>query len=425
MLAFAVSCFATTAVAEPVDVEATFSSNNVEPHEPYEIDQEAMALHESLRIADLHADTLLWLRDPLEHSMQGQLDVPRLRLGNVALQVFDAVTKSPGTKLEDNPEPDDLDDTIHWTAILDEWPPETVDSVFERAIYQAEKLWDAQERAPDEVRVVETASDLEEVLAERARGKPLLAAILGAEGLHPLEGELENVQHLFDVGYRVMGLQHFFDNELGGSLHGLSDGGLTDFGREVIREIDRLNAIIDVAHSSEAVVRDVLDMTSRPIVLTHTGMRGACDSARNISDELMVRIAEGGGLIGIGYWQEAVCGTSPEKVVDNIRYAIDLLGLEHVALGSDFDGGVDMGFDTSELAALTQEMLDRGFTEEEIEAVMGGNTIAFMQKNLPGGSESGGDGGGCSAGGTAPPESGLGLIVLIVLGIGARRRASS
>ena len=91
--------FAATAFAEPADVERLFGHNDVLQHESCEIDAEAMALHESLTVADLHADTLFWLGDPLEHSMHGQADVPGLRLGNVALQVFDAVTKSPGAEV--------------------------------------------------------------------------------------------------------------------------------------------------------------------------------------------------------------------------------------------------------------------------------------------------------------------------------------
>ena len=109
-----------------------------------------------------------------------------------------------------------------------------------------------------------------------------------------------------------------------------------------------------------------------------------CDSHRNIPDEMTVRIAESGGLIGIGYWETVICGTSPGDIVEHIRYAIDLLGVERVSLGSDYDGSVPMPFDVSEVAILTQVMLDKGFREDEIRAVMGGNMVRFLSERLPG-----------------------------------------
>jgi len=145
----------------------------------------------------------------------------------------------------------------------------------------------------------------------------------------------------------------------------------------------RLGVIIDVAHSSEATVDDVLGMIDRPVIVSHTGVYGACESARNISDDHMVRIAGAGGLIGIGYWEGAICDNSPAGIVRSIRYAIDLVGVEHVALGSDYDGATTVTLDTSELAVLTQTMLDEGFTEHEIRSVMGGNAVQFFLENLP------------------------------------------
>jgi len=370
-------------VLVPMDMESRLDTNQVLPHAPFEIREEAKALHGSLTVADWHADTLLWLRDPLGESEVGQVDIPRLAKGNMAIQVFTAVTRVPkgGINLQGN---EAEGDRLVFLAVGDNWPAKVRKSLFERAAYQASRLFDAQSRAPERLRVVLDVADFKEVLDARARGEQVLGAILGTEGLHPLEGKLENVQALFDRGYRVMGLHHFFDNELGGSLHGTSNGGLSQFGRELVAELDRLDIIIDVAHSSVASVNDVLGLTSRPVILSHTGMRGVCDSHRNIPDETMVRIAESGGLIGIGYWETAICGTSPGDIVEHIRYAIDLLGVEHVSLGSDYDGSVPMPFDVSELAILTQVMLDRGFREDEIRAVMGGNMVRFLAERLPG-----------------------------------------
>ena len=141
--------------------------------------------------------------------------------------------------------------------------------------------------------------------------------------------------------------------------------------------------IIDIAHSSPAMVEDVLELSTAPVILSHGGFKGACDTPRNLSDDLMQRIADAGGLIGVGYWDAAVCDPSPTGIVKSIRYGIDLLGVDHVALGSDYDGTVAVPFDTSELAVLTETMLQQGFSEDEIRKVMGDNVRRFMLENLP------------------------------------------
>lgn len=366
----------------PLDAERISKANQVFEHERYAISEQAQNLHRSLRIGDWHADSLLWARDLLQRSEQGQSDIPRLREGNVAIQVFDSVTRVPskGTNLEDNPAEGDK---IRQLALADNWPLKTWFSPYERAQYQIAKLFDLQARAPDQVKVILNQADLATVLSARAQGSTQLGAIMGTEGLHALDGQLENLEKLYNAGYRIAGLTHFFDNKIGGSLHGQSDGGLTEFGRAVIKEMDRLGMIIDVAHASYAMVEDVLALSPRPVIVSHTGVRGACDSHRNFPDSLMKSIADRGGMIGIGFWDTATCGRKPESIVANIRYAIDQFGLEHVGLGSDYDGSVATPFDVSELAVLTDIMLKQGFTEAEIRAVMGENQIRFLAAQLP------------------------------------------
>jgi microsomal dipeptidase-like Zn-dependent dipeptidase len=203
------------------------------------------------------------------------------------------------------------------------------------------------------------------------------------EGGHPLEGKIENIQGLFDAGMRVIGMTHFFDNQLGGSLHGVSGDGLTEFGRQVVQRANQLELIIDIAHASPQMVREVLAESERPVILSHGGVKGVCDQGRNLDDELMSKIARKDGLFGVGYWDGAVCDSSPEGIVKSIRYAIDLMGIEHVALGSDYDGTTAVSLDTSELAILTQTMLQQGFTKNEIRRVMGENVRDFFLANLP------------------------------------------
>jgi len=352
------------------------------PHEPWPVSEESAALHASLVVGDLHSDTLLWHRSLRVRGNRGHVDLPRLREGNVAVQVFPAVTKAPlGQNYDSNSS--QASDLVTLLAVVQRWPFRTWTSLFERAVYQAQRLQQFEAAAPDELRILRSSSDLEALLAQRASGASLVGGLLATEGLHPLEGELANVDRLFAEGYRMMGLQHFFDNALGGSLHGESGAGLTDFGKQVIRHLDALEIVIDVAHSSPAVVDDVLATTSRPIVVSHTGIHSACPTARNIDDARMRAIASAGGLIGIGYWDGAVCEIEPAGVVRSLRHAIELLGVDHVALGSDYDGGTTVAFDTSELAALTHEMRTQGMTEAEIRSVMGENLVRFLGDHLP------------------------------------------
>jgi microsomal dipeptidase-like Zn-dependent dipeptidase len=357
------------------------SMNVVLPHSPHPVSAEAKRMHRGLVVADWHADSLLWRRDLLERGERGQVDVPRLLEGNVAIQMFTAVTRTPrGMTYEDNRAEGD---NITLLVLLQRWPPRTWASLTERALYQAERLHGFAERAPDRLRVVGSAMELRQTLEARRPGKGPVAGLLGLEGAHSLDGEIANLDRLYEAGYRMIGLQHFFDNELGGSLHGLSHAGLSDFGREVVRRAEALGMIVDVAHSSPAVVDDVLELATRPLVVSHTGLYGVCPTARNLADEQMRRIAEAGGIVAVGYWDAAACDIEPAGVVAAIRYAIDLLGEDHVSLGSDYDGSVTTTFDTSELAALTHEMMKAGFSEAEIEKTMGGNAARFLLEQLP------------------------------------------
>ncbi|KGE04672.1 dipeptidase [Pseudohaliea rubra] len=356
--------------------------NRVLPHEPVTLSAAAAALHADLIVGDLHADSLLWRRDLHKRSNRGHVDLPRLREGNVALQVFTAVTRTPaGQNYEANAS--DARDNITLLAMAQRWPPRTWDSLAERALHQAAKLRRFAAKKPESLRILRHGDDVPELLAARRDGAKTLGALLGIEGAHALDGKLANIQRLYEAGYRMIGLHHFFDNELGGSLHGTGGHGLTDFGRQVVERLDALSIIIDVAHSSPESVRDVLALTKRPVVVSHTGFRGVCDTPRNLDDELMQAIASRGGLIGVGYWAAAVCDVSAAGVVAAIRYGVDLVGADHVALGSDYDGATTVPFDTAELAVLTDTMLREGMDEVTIRKVMGGNVARFLAEHLP------------------------------------------
>ena len=346
-----------------------------------EPDAVSLALHDTLVIADLHADTTLWSRSLLGHADRGHVDIPRMLKGNIALQMFTTVTKSPkGQNYDTNSA--ESPDVISLLALAQRWPIETRDSLTARALHQASRLEEAAQSSESFV-LVTSKGELASLLAERARGTQIIGGLLGTEGSHALDGKLANIDTLYEAGFRMMSLQHFFDNKLGGSLHGLSNAGLTVFGEQAVDKMVAKGIMIDVSHSSEQVVLDVLARTTVPLIVSHTGLKGHCDSKRNISDETMHLVAERGGIIGIGFWDAAVCEESIYAIVDALRYGIDTFGLEHIALGSDWDGAVTAPIDVANLARLTHGLVQAGFSEREIRAVMGENIVAFFKEHLP------------------------------------------
>lgn len=351
--------------------------NAVREHSPYPVSDAAQELHDSLIIVDLHADTFLWQRDPIKRHDYGHVDLPRLADGNVKLQVFSAVTKSPRGLNFDRNDGTGADD-ITKLAMGQFWPARTWGSIYERAAFQAQRVQRLERKG-----YLTIARDKQSFAA--AMESDGLVTVLLTEGSHPLEGKLENIDRLYAEGYRAMGLQHFFDNELGGSMHGISKGGLTEFGREAVAKMEEMDIIIDVAHSSEAVVRDVLAMTDAPLMISHGGIISACPSTsnRNLPDVVLIEMAERGSLIGIGYFSGVICDISPDGIADTLIYAVNMLGEDNVALGSDFDGTVVTALDTSELAAITDALLRKGMEPRVIRKVMGQNAVDFFAENLP------------------------------------------
>lgn len=362
----------------PSKIEADL--NPVINRPPYRTGEKARVLHERLFIADLHADSLLWNRNLLEKSERGQADVPRLLEGNVALQAFTVVTKSPrGLNIERNA---DETDNIYWLALAQRQPLENLSSLTKRALWQASKLHEYAEKSNGKLVVIKTKSDLR-AFVERRQNEKIIGGWLGIEGAHALDGKLENVDILFDAGFRMMSPSHFFDNDIGGSAHGVEKYGLTEKGREMIRRMEARGMLVDVAHASPQVIEDVLRVATEPVVVSHTGVKGTCSNQRNLSDEQLRAIAGTGGVIGIGFWDTAVCGEDAQSIAKAIRYAANAVGARHVALGSDFDGSVKVPFDTSGIALITEALLNENFSEDEIAGIMGGNVLRLLSEQLP------------------------------------------
>lgn len=341
---------------------------------------EVSDLHKTLQIADLHGDSLLWQRSILEANDRGHIDLPRLEAGNVALQIFSSVSKTPRGQNYDSNSADS--DNITLLAIAQAQPLRTWFSLTERSLWHAEKLQRAAGASNGRLRLIRSASELEQLLADREAGKRVTGALFSAEGLHNLEGKASNLDVLYDAGLRMAGLVHFFDNRLGGSMHGEKKGGLTDFGRQIIRRMEAKGIIVDIAHSSHATVADILKMARRPVVSSHGGVQAVCKVNRNLTDAEIKGVAATGGIIGIGYWDGAICSTDPKQIARSIAHVRDLVGVAHVALGSDFDGAVTTRFDTAQIAQVTQALVDLNFTPDEIAAVMGGNALRLIKQGI-------------------------------------------
>jgi membrane dipeptidase len=355
--------------------------NGVGSPPPYAASAAARALHQTLVVADLHADPLLWGRDLVERGKRGHVDIPRLAEGNIALEVFAVVTQSPrGMNIERN---DSSTDNILPLGIAQRWPPKTWVSLLERALYQAARLKDMARRSDGKFVLIRTRRDLAVFLQRRKSEPAIVAGLLALEGAHALEGDPENVDRLFDAGYRMISFAHFFDSEMGGSAHGVEKGGLTDKGRELLRRMEEKKMIVDLSHASARQIDDVLELATRPVVVSHAGVRGTCDNNRNLSDDQLRAIAGNGGLVGIGFWETAVCGTDARAIAAAQRYAADLIGADHVGLGSDFDGSVKVPFDATGIVQVTEALLETGFDNEDIAKIMGGNEIRLLLANLP------------------------------------------
>lgn len=356
------------------------SMNQIVNKPPYQMSEKAKILHEKLFVADMHADSLLWKRNLLEKDTIGQVDIPRMFEGNVALQAFTVVTKTPSNMNIENNKGDT--DNIKWLVLSEMQPFENLSSLTARAVYQAKKLHQFAEKSEGKFVVIKSKKDMQ-AFFERRKTEKIVGGWLGIEGSHALDGKVENIDILFDAGFRMMSPTHFFDNEMGGSAHGVEKHGLTENGKLMVKKMEQKEMLVDVSHSSKKTIDDVLSIATKPVVVSHTGVKGTCDNNRNLTDEQIKAIAKTGGLIGIGFWETATCGEDAKSIAKAIRYAVNLAGIEHIGLGSDFDGAVKVPFDTSGIGLITEALINEGFTDEEIGKIMGENILKLLSENLP------------------------------------------
>jgi membrane dipeptidase len=332
-------------------------------------------------IADLHCDALLWDRNLLKKHNYGHVDIPRMQEANMAFEVFTIVSKTPkGINIEKN---GDKTDQVALLSFAQLRKPRDWFSIKSRALHQCDALFDAAKNSKGEFRVITSQTELQQFITDRKANRKLTAGMLGIEGAHCLNDDIDNLQVFYKAGVRYIGLTHFFDNAWAGSAHGINKEGLTEKGKQLIRRMDSLHIIIDLAHVSDMAINDIFAATQGSVIISHTGVKGVCNNTRNLSDTHLLEIGRRNGLVGIGLWETAVCGTDAEATAKSIRYVADKIGVDKVSLGSDFDGAITAPFDVSGLPLIVNSLLKEGFSREDIYKIMGGNIRDFMLRNLP------------------------------------------
>ena len=247
---------------------------------------------------------------------------------------------------------------------------------------QIEILNQVLRRYPDAFEIAHTADDIERVFAE---GK--IASLIGMEGGHAIENSLGALRAFFDMGARYMTITHgttidWADSGTGEPTH----DGLTEFGREVIREMNWLGMLVDLSHTSPATMHDALDVTEAPVIFSHSSARAVTDHPRNVPDDVLERLPENGGVVMVTFVTSFVNddpdAASLADVADHIEHVRDVAGIDHVGIGGDYDGiettptGLE---DVSTYPDLLAELSRRGWSEADLAALAGDNVLRAMR----------------------------------------------
>lgn len=233
------------------------------------------------------------------------------------------------------------------------------------------------ERSGADVTLVRRSDD---VLEAKAAGRP--AALLAIEHANCTENSLNVVRALYQLGVRSIGFTHNVSSYAADGCFEARDGvGLTHFGEQLVREMNRLGMLVDLAHISPAGFFHALEVSSKPVIFSHGNARALCDHPRNLTDEQLRALAAGGGVIGASFVPYFIDKKSPslERFLDHIDHIADVAGVETVALGSDFDGGGTLLPSALDLPLVTKGLLERGYGEEAVRLILGGNTLRVLR----------------------------------------------
>jgi len=261
------------------------------------------------------------------------------------------------------------------------------DSAFARAYNDSKKqfasIYRQVEQNSDKAMLVTTRA---EALQAKAQGKR--AIFIGVENGYCLGRNISAIEEFYNMGARYLTLCHMKNGEVcKSSTDESEDYGLTDFGREIVREMNRVGMMIDVSHASDQTVLDVLACSKSPIIASHSSARAICNIARNLSDDLIRLIADKGGVVQVAIYTRHLRPKEQGRatvadIVDHIDHIVGLVGIDHVGFGSDFDGGggVVGCEDASGVINITVEMLRRGYTDEDIAKFWGLNLLRVLEQ---------------------------------------------
>ncbi|MBC7260490.1 MAG: membrane dipeptidase, partial [Chloroflexi bacterium] len=224
---------------------------------------------------------------------------------------------------------------------------------------------------------------------ERAKQTGKVAAVVGIEGAESLEGELGLLRMFHRLGVRLLTVAWSRRNEAAdGIQEARTGGGLTNFGLKLVEECNRLGIMVDISHLAPAGVRDVLEVSSEPVIASHSNAYALCPHPRNLTDQQLAALAEKGGVVGVTFVPSFIAEdrkeASLEKLLDHIDHIVQVAGVDHVGLGSDFDGfsppppaGLE---DVTRLPAITSGLLSRGYAEDEIRKILGENFLRIFRQ---------------------------------------------
>lgn len=361
---------------------------------------EAERIHREAIVLDTHTDTTTRFEDDDwifgERHEDGHVDLPRLREGGY--------------------------DGVFWAIYMGDTPGDG--TAIKRAVKRIDSVYQTIRKYPDDLMLATTAADI-----RRAASEGKIASLMGVEGGHIIEDELAALRMYYELGVRYMTLTHSFNTNWADSAGtGVpvepEHDGLTEFGKDVVREMNRLGMMVDVSHVADSTFWDALEVSKAPLFASHSSARALADHARNMSDEMIKAMAEKGGVIQINFYtgyidqakvdalgaltsktqeleeqfqddpqarrearrelfRDALASTTPASiVVDHIEHVIDLVGADHVGLGADWDGVFQMpeGLeDCTKVLYITEELLRRGHDEAAIKKVLGGNMLRLME----------------------------------------------
>jgi membrane dipeptidase len=289
-------------------------------------------------------------------------DIPRLRQGGLKAQFWSVYVPAEADRNGDA-----LSQTLHQISIV-----KTM-----------------LKRYPEVFEEASTAEDIERIVKS---GK--IASMMGVEGGYSIENEISNLQRLYDLGVRYMTLTHSKSLTWADSATDEPRvGGLSDFGREVVREMNRLGMLVDLSHVSPDTMRDSLEVSKSPVIYSHSSARGICDHARNVPDDILPLVARNGGVVMVNFFSSFIVPTaeleknkeatgSIHDVVDHIDHIVQKAGIDHVGIGSDYDGVTRLPTQLESVASyplITQELLNRGYDRESIHKILGGNVMRVLR----------------------------------------------